>query len=77
MRLDASGNSIDQGPLNLEDAFFTAPQLLRRQNDIDPILRGLATQKHQIIDAKVIHPLRNLLFGRPGAGGLDLTALNI
>jgi len=25
----------------------------------------------------VIHPLRNLLFGRPGAGGLDLTALNI
>jgi len=77
IRTGADGNLIPQGALALERAFFTAPQILRAENDIDPILRGIASQAHQAIDVKVIHPLRNLLFGAPGSGGLDLTALNI
>ena len=77
LRISARGQSIADGPLTLVDAFFTAPQLIQRENDIDPILRGLASQPHQQIDVKVIHTLRNLLFGNPAAGGLDLTALNI
>jgi len=77
LRLGADGNSIPEGALNLERAFFSAPQVLLAEDDIDPILRGLASQVHQSIDVKVIHPLRNLLFGAPGSGGLDLTALNI
>ncbi len=77
LRLNADGTSIAEGPLSLEQAFFNAPSLINSENDIDPILRGLASQTHQLIDVRVIHPLRNLLFGRPGAGGLDLTALNI
>ncbi len=77
LRISADGDSISDGALDLDQAFFRAPQLLRNENDIDPILRGLATQVHQSIDVKVIHPLRNLLFGAPGSGGLDLTALNI
>ncbi len=77
LRIGADGSSISEGPLALDQAFFRAPQLLRSENDIDPILRGLAMQVHQSIDVKVIHPLRNLLFGAPGSGGLDLTALNI
>lgn len=76
-RLDANNNTIAGGPLSLRDAFFTAPQLLQAENDIDPILRGLASQVHQAVDAKVIHTLRNLLFGAPGSGGLDLISLNI
>jgi hypothetical protein len=77
LRLDANGNAVDGGPLSLARAFFTAPSLLTADDDIDPILRGLASQTHQTIDTKVIHSLRNLLFGVPGSGGLDLTALNI
>ncbi|MBX2823218.1 MAG: peroxidase family protein [Gammaproteobacteria bacterium] len=77
LRLDADGSTARGGHLDLAAAFFTAPRLLRERNDVDPILRGLAAQPHQKIDVKVIHTLRNLLFGRPGSGGLDLTALNI
>lgn len=76
-RLDANNNTIDAGPLSLRNAFFTAPQLLQAESDIEPILRGLASQVHQAVDVKVIHTLRNLLFGAPGSGGLDLISLNI
>lgn len=77
LRLDASFNSVPEGPLPLRDAFFNAPLLLQSRNDLDPILRGLAQQLHQRIDVKVVDDLRNFLFGPPGAGGFDLPALNI
>jgi len=77
LRVAADGSTAPGGHLDLIDAFFTAPQVLQETNDIDPILRGLASERHQAIDVKVIHTLRNMLFGRPGSGGLDLTALNI
>jgi peroxidase len=77
LRHNVHGESIPEGLLELKDAFFTAPQILRAENDIDPILRGLATQTHQLIDVKVVNSLRNFLFDGPTAGGFDLTALNI
>ncbi len=77
LRIDSNSKTIPEGPLKLQRMFFTAPELLKSKKDIDPILRGLASQIHQAIDIKVIHPLRNLLFGKPGAGALDLAALNI
>jgi len=77
LRLDANGDTISEGHLDLASAFFTAPMLLTSETSLDPILRGLATQRHQAVDAKVANPLRNFLFGAPGDGGLDLPALNI
>lgn len=71
------GEPLPQSPLELRDAFFTAPQVLAEEGGIDSILRGLASKTHQSIDIMVIHTLRNLLFGAPGAGGLDLISLNI
>ena len=76
-RVNARGRKIRDGHLALRDAFFVAPSLLTKKNDIDPILRGLASQRHQTIDVKVVSDVRNFLFGRPGAGGLDLASLNI
>jgi hypothetical protein len=76
-RLDENGNEIADGHVNLAAAFFTAPQILTEETSIDPILRGLAGQTHQKLDTKVVHPLRNFLFGAPGDGGLDLPSLNI
>ena len=77
LRLNADGSTIADGNLTLRDAFFTAPSVLNSENDIDPILRGLAAQRHQSVDLQIVDTLRNFLFGQPGSGGFDLTALNI
>ncbi|MEO0814244.1 MAG: peroxidase family protein, partial [Myxococcota bacterium] len=75
LRVDAEGRVL--GELTLFDAFFSAPRILTNGRDIEPILRGLATQLHQTADPKIVNDLRNMLFGPPGAGGLDLAALNV
>ncbi|MEO1567551.1 MAG: peroxidase family protein, partial [Pseudomonadota bacterium] len=77
LRLDAAGNEIAAGHLDLKEAFFTAPTVLQAETDLDPILRGFATQLHQEIDPLVIDDIRNFLFGQPGSGGFDLASLNI
>ncbi len=77
MRVDAKGREIADGHLALRNAFFNAPLLLKKRNDIDPILRGLASQESQTFDHMIVDDLRNFLFGPPGAGGFDLAALNL
>ena len=59
----------------LRDAFFN-PSLFKEKG-LDPILRGLAAQKAQQIDPKIVDDVRNFLFGQPGMGGFDLASLNI
>lgn len=75
MRLDANGQPLSTGHLSLSRAFFNPNELVN--NGIEPILRGLAAQRAQRIDTKIVDDVRNLLFGQPGAGGLDLASLNI
>jgi peroxidase len=76
-RLDEDGTSLPGGPLPLRQSFFEgAPPVLEAEG-IEPILRGLAAQKAQDLDRRVIDDVRNFLFGPPGAGGLDLVSLNI
>jgi peroxidase len=75
-RLDRWGDTIPEGDLALRDAFF-APWRITDEGGIDPILRGLAAQVMQAVDARVIDDVRNFLFGPPGAGGFDLVSLNI
>lgn len=77
LRLDAAGTEITDGHVDLKDAFFAGPTILTAETDLDPILRGFATQLHQELDAKVIDDIRNFLFGQPGSGGFDLASLNI
>ncbi|PQA88361.1 peroxidase family protein [Hyphococcus luteus] len=77
MRVDARGREIPEGHLQLRDAFFNASLILTERGDIEPILRGLASQKSQTYDNMIVDDLRNFLFGPPGAGGFDLAALNI
>lgn len=77
LRLDRRGRPIRDGHLSLRDAFFNAPSILQGRDDIDPILRGLASQRSQTLDPLVVDDLRNFLFGAPGAGGFDLASLNI
>jgi len=75
-RLQASGDPLPIGNLALKDAYF-APDKFANEGGIDPLLRGANTHICQQLDAKIVPALRNFLFGPPGAGGLDLAALNI
>jgi len=77
LRLDATGAEIAGGHLDLKSSFFTGPTILVSEEDLDPILRGFATQLHQEIDPLVVDDIRNFLFGQPGSGGFDLASLNI
>lgn len=76
VRMDNDGNTIPQGNILLRDAFFN-PTVIPAVGGIDPYLKGMATQVEQDFDCKMVHDLRNFLFGAPGAGGLDLAAMNI
>ncbi|MCP5065673.1 MAG: hypothetical protein GY946_03830, partial [bacterium] len=76
LRLDASGEVIDEGSLSVRDAFFN-PSILQDEGGVEPMLRGLAGNVAQAIDPYVVDDLRNFLFGEPGQGGLDLASLNI
>lgn len=75
LRLDANGDEIASGHLALADAFFNPAEITAE--GIEPLLRGLASQRAQAIDVHVVDGVRNFLFGPPGAGGLDLASLNI
>ena len=75
-----SENCLDVGTgiVSLLDGFFN-PDVLR-ENNIDPILNGLAVQTQNEIDVLIIDNLRNFLFGDPSAPvvfGLDLASINI
>ena len=75
LRVDAEGNEVEAGHLSLAGAFFN-PTLIE-DDGIDSLLRGLAAQRCQELDEKIIDEVRNFLFGPPGAGGFDLASLNI
>lgn len=75
LRVDAEGTEIEAGHLSLAGAFFN-PALIEDEG-IDSVLRGLAAQRCQELDEKIIDEVRNFLFGPPGAGGFDLASLNI
>lgn len=76
LRLDSNGQPIAQGNILIRNAFFQ-PQLLITEGGVDPVLRGLAAHRMQTIDTRVVDDLRNFLFGPPGAGGMDLSSMNI
>jgi hypothetical protein len=76
LRLESDGRPIAAGNLALQDAFFS-PGQIQTNGGIEPLLMGLAGQRAQEIDNKVVDDVRNFMFGAPGAGGLDLASLNI
>ncbi|MEO9592612.1 peroxidase family protein [Rhodopirellula bahusiensis] len=64
-----------QDEMELKDAFFHASML--EETGIDSLLKYDASVQCQEVDLGVVDSLRNFLFGPPGAGGLDLVAMNI
>lgn len=75
-RMNADLQSAPGGALSLREAFFR-PDKLQQPGMLTELLRGAAMTTMQHLDARIIDDLRNFLFGPPGSGGFDLTALNI
>ena len=69
------GENGEASALSLRESTFN-PRIIN-QYGVDAILRGLYAQPAEAIDTKVINELRNTLFGPPGAGGIDLAAVDI
>lgn len=76
LRVDNDGQTAAGGNVELSDAFF-APSLISSSQEIDFFLNGMAHQVQQATDLMIVDDLRNMLFGAPGAGGLDLFAINV
>jgi hypothetical protein len=72
-------NNFNQtvGGLSIRDAFFNPDILKNNPANVGLILKGLASQVGQENDLLLVNGVRNNLFGPPGAGGLDLAALDI
>lgn len=75
-RMNNDGRILPGANILLRDAFFD-PTWVSNSESIDLFFKGMATQAQQMMDPKVIDDVRNFLFGRPGAGGLDLASINI
>ena len=76
LRLEENRTSIPQGSIAMEDGFWD-PHSLVTDGGIDPVLRGLAFTTQEANDPGYIHALRNMLFGEPGMGGMDMCAIDI
>lgn len=71
LRLDENYQLIPAGPLDVKDAFLN-PSIITDNGGIEPILRGLAYQRCQMIDNMIVDDLRNSLFS-----SFDLASFNI
>ncbi len=76
VRMDAQGRPMPGGDMRLAQAFFQ-PHAIRESEGVDCFLKGMCYQMQQDVDCKMIDDLRNMLFGPPGAGGMDLAAINM
>lgn len=78
-------DKLDQtDSLALRDAFFNPSFIGGADLDnpvdtgnVERLLYGLASQRAQEVDGKVVDDVRSFLFGPPGSGGLDLASLNM
>ncbi|KAL0105107.1 hypothetical protein PUN28_016635 [Cardiocondyla obscurior] len=77
-RLNASFQSIPQGPLDLRDAFF-APWRVVEEGGVDPLIRGMyaTAAKLKLPEQNLNVELTEQLFRTAHAVALDLAAMNI
>ena len=76
LRMNETRRPIAEGHLTLREGFFDVTPVTD-EGGIGPILRGLAFNVQTENDIFFIDDLRNQMFGPPGAGGLDICAIDI
>lgn len=75
-RMQDDGTEAAGGSMSLRNAFFVS-QNLASPNELEYLLKGLASDVQQDVDMHMVDDVRNFLFGNPVPGGFDLAALNI
>lgn len=76
MRLSEDGSEFAGGALTLHQNFFN-PDSITGAGALDALMRGMAAQEAEELDTQLSNGVRNLLFGDPGHGGMDLLAANL
>ncbi len=76
VRMGSDGEIMEEGNTLLKEIFFN-PMSIMEAGGMEALLKGMSVQVQQEFDCKIVDDLRNFLFGPPGAGGLDLAAINI
>ena len=76
LRVNESRGPIEEGHMSLFDGFWTT-RPITEEGGVEPMLRGMAMQEQPANDVYYGENLRNQLFGHPGAGGMDLCAIDI
>ncbi len=76
LRMNETRRPIAEGHLTLREGFFDVTPIVD-EGGIGPILRGLAYNVEPENDLYFVDDLRNQMFGPPGAGGMDLCAIDI
>lgn len=76
VRIEPDNLPASGGDMALKDVFFN-PFAISSSDECERYLKGLAARRMQDVDTRVVEDVRSFLFGAPGAGGLDLGALNI
>ncbi|MDP6900301.1 MAG: peroxidase family protein [Candidatus Thalassarchaeaceae archaeon] len=74
--LRAHENRTSAGHMSLFDGFWTTAPVTQ-EGGISPLIRGMAMSTQPANDVYYGEDLRNHLFGHPGAGGMDLCAIDI
>jgi len=74
-REGSDGKAIPEGDIALVHAYFSPEKLA--EGGIEPLLRGLTSFIQEPTDEGISTAVRNMLFGRPGRGGMDLASINI
>jgi hypothetical protein len=68
----------ENGHTELKYGFFNPSMIkIETKGKIEPYLLGMMHQRSQGLDCKLVDDVRNYLFGAPGAGGMDLAAINM
>ena len=76
MRIQNDGTEAPGGSMSLRKSFFL-PENMATANELDYLLKGLASNLQQNVDMHMVDDVRNFLFGNPVPGGFDLASLNI
>ncbi len=76
MRMNETRRPIAEGHLTLREGFFDVTPITD-EGGIGPILRGLAFNVQTENDLLFVDDLRNQMFGPPGAGGMDICAIDV
>lgn len=75
-RLNEDGTTFDGGNLTLHQNFFN-PSNITGAGALEALMRGMSVQEAEELDTQMVDGVRNLLFGDPGHGGMDLFAANL